>query len=111
MYSEEPNKIQIRAKRTLEEGSPSVWSQTVGVRVEVLGSDLGVGPERSDIDWSRSEGRKVGNSDLGVRERGPVFWSRAGGPELILGPTVLGWRSGDWDSDLWVRVRGPLAST
>jgi hypothetical protein len=52
-YSEEANKNRIRAKQTPEEGSPSVWSQTVEVRVEVLGSDLGVGLGRSEVDWSK----------------------------------------------------------
>jgi hypothetical protein len=37
---------------------------------------------------------------------------RVGGPEgWELGPTGLGWGSGDCDSDLSVRVGGPLASS
>jgi hypothetical protein len=49
--------------------------------VEVLGSDLGVELGRSEVDWSKDGGsgvdwstvevRKGGDSDLGVRERGP----------------------------------------
>ena len=76
------NENRIRAKPTPEKENPWVRDQIMGVRVEVLGSDLGVGPGRSDIDWSKSEGREVGNSDLWVRERGSGTTSqRAGGPE------------------------------
>jgi hypothetical protein len=57
------------------------------------------------LTWSKVGVRRLGlkgsgNKESGVREivLDPSVW--IGGPG-----TVTGWRSGDYDSDLWVRVR------
>jgi hypothetical protein len=82
------NENRIRAKQTPEEGSLSVWSQTVEVRRKYSGRTWG----------SDSGGLVLLVKELGVRK-------------LVLRPIGLGWRSEDCDSDLSVRVGGPLAST
>ena len=64
------------------------------------------------LTGQRVEVGRLGLGSMGPEKGGPVLLVKElGVRKLVLGPTGLGWRSENCDSDLSVRVGGPLAST